>query len=175
MARHRYTELPISRRDVEQALRYARSVTARATSKDGSTMGVLLRQGTSAAAAFGYGVVEGRFGPQNLGPVSVDLLTAILLNVAGFSGIAGDYSGHAHNVAQGLLDGYAHRMGVGLGDMWKNPTATPQAQPTKVSGVPKTQEWGINPSPTRSLGPQAPLTAAEIATMGQVQFAGRRR
>ncbi len=156
-------DLPISRRDVQDALRFARSVSSRASGGgDKGITGTLIRQGTSGAAAFGYGVLEGRFGPLQVGPVPANLVAAILLNFAGFSGFAGGAASHVHDAAQGLLDGYLHTMGVSIGDKLSKsaPAAPPQV---KAAGA------------RRSIMGASPMTQAEIATMGQAHFAGRYR
>jgi hypothetical protein len=110
--------LNITRRDLEHAFAYANSLHSRGQSvaKHGEyVVGTVACQAESGIAAFGYGVIEGRVGPVKVGPISADLLAAILLHGAGFLGFTGKMSGHAHNFAQGLADGYLHRLGIGIG------------------------------------------------------------
>ncbi len=110
--------LNITRRDLEHAFAYANSVHSRGQSlaKHGEyVVGTVACQAESGLASFGYGVLEGRYGPVKIGPVSADLAAAVLLHGAGFLGITGKMSGHAHNFAQGLADGYLQRLGIGIG------------------------------------------------------------
>lgn len=108
----------ITRRDLEHAWNTAQSVHRRLSGHKGmieAGASAFTTQAESGLAAFGYGVLEGRHGPVKIGPVSADLLAAAVLHGVGVFGLAGEYGGHLSNFANGLLDGYLHRMGIGLG------------------------------------------------------------
>lgn len=128
-------------RDIENAIGYAGRLRdhARSISHQGEyVMGTVGQQATSGLAAFGYGVVLGRYGEVRIGPLPADVLGAACLHGAGFLGVFGEQAGHAHNAAQGLVDGYLQRVGIGLGArMMQQAKAPPPA--ARVSGRPLPQ------------------------------------
>lgn len=162
--------LNITRRDLEHAFAYANSLHSRGQSvaKHGEyVVGTVACQAESGIAAFGYGMLEGRVGPVKIGPVSADLLAALLLHGAGFLGVTGKMSGHAHNFAQGLADGYLHRLGIGIGtEMGKKAGRAPHqisgAQRSSIVGAARANIVGA----ARARG-MSQLTEAEIAALAQ--------
>lgn len=165
--------IELSRRDIEDALAHVGRMRdgARGMAKQGSyVVGTIAGQVESAFAAGSYGVVLGRYGEVRIGPAPADLLAAFGLHVAGFLGAFGDHAGHAHNFAQGLLDGYVQRLGIGLGARMmqasKAPAAAPGAPATpQVAGVRRAAR-----SPSYRFG-QAPdaLTVADLVQMADAQ------
>lgn len=160
--------LNISRRDVEEAIRYAGSVQRSISpyKAHGEYLaGTVACQAESGLAAFGYGMLEGRYGPIKVGPVHLDLLAGLALHAGGFLGVAGKHAGHVHNFAQGLCDGYLHRLGIGMGTTMG---LSAGVKPHTISG-------GTNPRGRFGGVPQnrrpAPLTQAEIAALAQQRMA----
>jgi hypothetical protein len=133
--------LQLSPRDVSQGIRHLRDQATRALDVGGraeESFGAIGGQLVSGAAAFGYGVLDGAFGPIKLGPVDADLLGALLCHGAGFFGLAGRFQFVAHSLGQGLFDGYLGRTGAGVGAQLAlsragQPSAAPSA-PAQVSG-----------------------------------------
>jgi hypothetical protein len=164
--------LNISRRDLEHAFAYANSLHSRGQSvaKHGEyVVGTVACQAESGLASFGYGVIEGRYGPVKIGPVSADLLAALLLHGAGFLGVTGKMSGHAHNFAQGLADGYLQRLGIGIGTTMGQKAGK---APHQISGAQHsatiigTRLRSTIVGAARSRG-MSQLTEAEIAALAQ--------
>lgn len=160
--------LNITRRDVEDAIRFAGS-TQRSLSpyrEHGEYLaGTVACQAESGLAAFGYGLLEGRYGPIKVGPVHLDLLAGLGLHAAGFLGVAGKHAGHVHNFAQGLCDGYLHRLGIGMGTTMAMNSGV---QPHRISGGtnPRGRFGAVHPSQR-----PAPLTQSEIAALVQQRMA----
>lgn len=159
--------LNISRRDVENALATMGSAHRSASRFKGHgeyVVGTFAAQAESGLSAFGYGALEGRFGPIKVGPVSADLLAAVLIHGAALLGVAGAHAGHAHNFAQGLMDGHLHRLGIGVGTAWGKSAGS---APAKVSGrAGHAFERGATHARVDAGGTK-PLTAAEIAALAQ--------
>lgn len=157
--------LHITRRDLEEAFNYANKIhkTGSGLREHGEyVVGTAAAQAESGLAAFGYGVLEGRMGPVKVGPVSGDLLAGLALHLAGFSGYAGKMRGHAHNFAQGLMDGYLHRLGIGVGT-----TMGMAAGHTAISTTDPKGAFAVGGSAPALTAGQVPLTQAEIAALAQ--------
>jgi len=89
------------------------------------TMGVVVQTTEIGVAAFGFGVMRGKFQDPNLMGVPIDLMAGLGLHVLGFFGGAGQYSSHSHNFGDGALASYLTSLGVGIGANWgKNNTST---------------------------------------------------
>jgi len=67
------------------------------------------------AASFGFGVVQGRTGGVKVVGVPLDLGAAVILHLAGFTGIAGKMADHAHSLGNGALASYLTSLGRGIG------------------------------------------------------------
>lgn len=84
------------------------------------------------AAAFGFGVIKGRWGAVEVVGVPVDLAAGVALHVLAFTGIAGKYGEHMHSLANGALAVWAGQMGTGVGakllDKANAPKATAQGE-----------------------------------------------
>lgn len=157
----------ITRRDVDHMIDFMKEAQGRALNyrkPAENAMGVLGSQAESGLAAFGYGVVEGAFGPVSLGPVPADLAGAFLLHLGGLFGLFGGAAGHAHNFAQGLADASLHRLGIGMGARW--------AQKPKAATAGTNARGGYHISGTNPRGRYdavagrasiKPMTEAEIA------------
>jgi hypothetical protein len=148
-------------RDLQSALDYAGRLrdSARSVSHQGEyVMGTVAQQATSGLSALGYGFLLGRYGEIKVGALSADLLGGAALHGAGLLGVFGRHAGHAHNAAQGLLDGYLQRVGIGLGARMQEAKAQP-AQP-RVSG-----SATMNPSYRFGGAKPEPLTVAQVVAM----------
>ena len=66
-------------------------------------------------ASFGFGVLGGHSGQVDVLGVPVDLGTGILLQLAGFAGLAGKWDKAAHDLGDGALASYFARLGARVG------------------------------------------------------------
>lgn len=149
--------MQLTRRDIASGLGQLRDQASRALDLGGRTetsFGAIGSQLVSGGASFGYGILDGCFGPIKLGPVQADLLGALLCHGAGFFGLAGRHQDVAHSLGQGLFDGFLGRLGSGIGaEMAIARAGQPQVPPasapianvsgrsatTAISGAPKRQ------------------------------------
>lgn len=157
--------LSISRRDVEEALDYAGRMRdhAKGMSHKGEyVLGTVATQAESGLAAFGYGVVLGKFGEVKIGPAPADLLAGVGLHAAGLLGAFGKHAGHAHNFAQGLIDGYVQRLGVGVGVRMAQKAAPPRVSGAMGGGLTSNT---VNPSYRFGAAQPEPLTVADVVAM----------
>ncbi len=153
----------ITRRDLDHALDFMKDAHGRAISKSKTgenAMGVIGSQVESGFAAFAYGALEGSMGPISVLDVPADAITSVVLHAAGLFGLFGGASGHAHNLAQGLGDGYLHRLGMGIGMKYASKPASAPSAVAKAAG-----RAGSFVSGTRTRSPMKPMTEAEIAAL----------
>lgn len=148
-------------RDLHHAMDYAGRLRdhARALSHTGEyVLGTTAQQAESGLAAFGYGVLLGRYGEIKIGPFSADVVGGVALHGAGLLGLFGKHAGHAHNAAQGLIDGFVQRVGIGIGAR-----STQKTAPAKVSGA--SNLGSINPSYRFGAAKPEQLSVADLVTM----------
>ncbi len=164
--------LNITRRDIDEAHRYARDAMSRVRGGRGATgrvVGQLTQTAEVALGAVGVGVLSGRYGPLNVQgvPVPIDLALGVAGHILGFTGLAGGLSNHIHNVSDGVLAAYLTKFGVGYG----------KALAEKAGVPPRMVVGGTGPMRSSSSLPKLgfgqvftgaePLTEAELATMAQ--------
>lgn len=155
--------LRISRRDIMHGYSIARRKHRRdAGAKSSSHYMTQATQSLEVGlTALGMGVLAGKYPNVSLGPVPVDLATALAAHLVGYVG--GKYlkgqSHHLHNIGDGAFASYLVKVGAGLGAGMglKNATA-----PT-ASGENALRYHGM---PGMNSG-AAPLTEAELAAMAQ--------
>ena len=92
------------------------------------TMEKVLRTAETGGMAFGFGMLNGRYGstPEVLG-MPLDLALGAALNIAGYLGAAGKHSDHLNNLGDGALAAYLTVLGTQVGAKMtasKAPTAT---------------------------------------------------
>ena len=68
-----------------------------------------------ATVALGFGYVQGRFGPQKLGPIPLELLLGSAGHIVGLMDLAGEFTPHLHNLADGAIASFANTWGRGVG------------------------------------------------------------
>lgn len=68
--------------------------------------------------AFGFGVLGGAKGAIDVLGVPIDLGAGILLQLAGFAGLAGKWDKVLHDVGDGALAAYFARLGARVGHNW---------------------------------------------------------
>lgn len=83
--------------------------------KGEETIGHLVTAAETSAAAFGFGMLQGRQGPVEIVGVPADLAAGTALHIAGFLGLGGKASGHLHAFADGALASYFFTLGRGVG------------------------------------------------------------
>lgn len=112
--------LTLSRGHLGSAISQAHRVHSRARAaleKMHHTTRTVVRTAEVSGAAFAFGLLQGRLPAtkQKVLGVPVDLGSAVLLHVFGFAGLGGDYSGHLHNLGDGVLASYTNKQGILLG------------------------------------------------------------
>jgi len=103
----------------EQAERMKKRV-AGATERSHETIATLVRTAEVGAAAFGFGVVQGRYGGIEVVGVPIDLGAGLLAHLGAMMGIGGNMSGHLHSFGDGALAAYLTTLGRGTGLGWKS-------------------------------------------------------
>lgn len=74
-----------------------------------------VRTAEVATVALGFGYIQGRFGPKKLGPIPLDLLLGSAGHVVGLMELAGEFTPHLHNLADGAIASFANTWGRGVG------------------------------------------------------------
>lgn len=109
--------MEISRAQVSDLRERAQRAMARARNmaeKSEAIVATALRTAEVGGAAFGMGVVKGRFGSIELVGVPIDLIASSGLHLLGFFG--GDkYADHLHALGDGALASYLTTLGAGVG------------------------------------------------------------
>lgn len=114
----------ISRAQLEKLRNRYQSMQARVKNlreKANETVGQLIQTTEVSVAAFGLGLINGRFVDKETGEPGVEILgvpldlgAAVVLHGIAFVG-GGKYSEHMHNLGDGALAAYLTTMGVGVG------------------------------------------------------------
>lgn len=107
--------LQITRADAEKLLKRAQGAgqaIKRARERADEVVGTVVQTTEIGTAAFGFGLVNGRWGGVEVLGVPLDLLAAGGLHVLGFVGVASD---HLHNFGDGALASFATTLGRGVG------------------------------------------------------------
>ncbi len=95
-------------------------------------MGVALEALEVSAAAFGLGVLRGRYGTVEVVGLPADLLAAIGLHVFGFAA-GGKYEEHWHHLANGAMGAWLNTLGAGVGAKMLQKQAQPAQLGTPAS------------------------------------------
>jgi hypothetical protein len=96
----------------------------RATEKADDVIDRVVRTTEVGATAFGFGVVQGRYGAIEVAGIPIDLGAAVLGHIGGFMGVGGRNAQHLHAFADGALASYAVTMGRGAGASWRQKAVT---------------------------------------------------
>lgn len=100
------------------------------TEKSEETVGQVIRTMEIGGAAFGAGLLKGRYGTVEVAGVPADLGAAAALHGLGFLG-GGRYKEHLHAFGDGVLASYLTTVGAGIGDrMARESAAATPALPT---------------------------------------------
>jgi hypothetical protein len=186
--------LTITRRDIEHAHalgKRALAQTDKMKEQGESIVGHISQSVEIGVGALGFGVLAGRYGAVNLGPVPLDLASGLAMHLLGFAGVAGKYADHLHNFGDGALASYWVKLGAGFGTAWRmkgglSPFAAAAPAPgasgetARMHGGMPTSHAGMGyryPTPyagstftpgayTTSMGASR-LTEAELASMAQ--------
>ena len=75
-------------------------------------VGTVVQTTEVAGTAFGFGVINGRWGSPEIVGMPVDLAFGVGLHALAFLGVAED---HAHNIGDGALASYTASLGAGIG------------------------------------------------------------
>lgn len=113
-------------------------------------MGVALEALEVSAAAFGLGVLRGRYGTIEVVGLPADLLAAIGLHVFGFAA-GGKYEEHWHHLANGAMGAWLNTLGAGVGAkmLQKQGQGQSMAAPSSVSAgalAPSSAMYGALPA-----------------------------
>lgn len=71
------------------------------------------------AAAFGWGVVKGKWGEVEIFGAPLTLVAGLSLHVLAFFGVAGNMGSHLHALGDGTLASWASTTGIAAGDAWR--------------------------------------------------------
>jgi len=183
--------LTITRRDIEHAHalgKRALAQTDKMKEQGESIVGHLSQSIEIGVGALGFGVLAGRYGAVNLGPVPLDLASGLAMHLLGFAGVAGKYADHLHNFGDGALASYWVKLGAGFGTAWRMKGGmSPFAAPAPGASGETARMHGGMPVPNAGYYPQAyghrggtftpgayttsmgasRLTEAELASMAQ--------
>lgn len=86
------------------------------------------------AAAFGFGVAQGRTGGVEVLGIPADLGAGVALHALGFAGVAGRQSDYLHAAGNGALACYLTTLGRGVGVEWKRKADGGASLPAGSSG-----------------------------------------
>lgn len=98
------------------------------TEKSEETVGQVIRTMEVGSAAFGAGLLKGRYGTVEIAGVPADLGAAAVLHGLGFVG-GGRYKEHLHSFGDGVLASYLTTVGAGIGDRMARESAAAAALP----------------------------------------------
>lgn len=79
------------------------------------------------AAAFGWGVIKGKWGEVEIFGAPLTLVAGLTLHVLAFFGVAGNMSTHLHAFGDGTLASWASTTGIAAGDAWRAKALAPAA------------------------------------------------
>ena len=95
------------------------------------TVEKVLRTAETGGMAFGFGLMNGRYGSTEVMGMPVELLTGAALNIAGYLGLAGKHSDHLNNLGDGALAAYLTILGAQTGANMKAKALAAPATTTK--------------------------------------------
>jgi hypothetical protein len=108
----------ISKADIMKMQKRITSLQSRAKNALAEAEGVMEGVVTAmevGGAAFGLGVVQGRYGPQDIWGIPLDLAVAIGMHGVALSGAGGEMKTHFQAFGNGALASYLNTVGRGLG------------------------------------------------------------
>lgn len=95
----------------------------------------LVRSTEISAAAFAFGVVNGKWGGVSLLGVPIDLLGGVGLHVAAFAGVGGKAAEHLHAFGDGALASYMAGLGRNVGRSIQTPEDRARIARSGTSGL----------------------------------------
>lgn len=126
----------ITRRDLDKALSVAHAAYRRDPDVISKATGRLRASLEINGAAFFTGLAQGRFGPMLLpGGIPAAAVAGLAMHFAGFFGLANHYDEDLHNLADGVLAGYAHTLGMGFGGKLRTSAGLPAIWGTSLAGA----------------------------------------
>ena len=168
--------LHITRRDIEEAHRYARDAIGRVRSYSNTgehVVGQVTQTVEVGLGAVGVGILSGYFGPLNIAgsPVPLDLAAGVAGHQLAFMGLAGRHAEHLHNFSDGVMAGYLAKFGVGYGKSLaqkagKTPAPVFSGQSRDFRGQSPIKQLLGNAISGTFTGAE-PLSEAELAAMAQ--------
>jgi hypothetical protein len=108
--------------------------------KDMSKVAVRTFEVATIAAGFGY--VQGRFGPKKVGPIPLDLLLGGAGHIVGFMELAGEFTPHLHNLADGAIASFANTWGRGVGRDGRAKSGQPPLVTGSIGAMPVIEATG---------------------------------
>ena len=145
--------LKLSAREIETIRNQGQRFAARAkglADKAEEAVNTFVQTTEISAAAFGFGMIQGRWQGVEVIGVPVDLGVGVGLHLLGFLGVGGKASPHMHNFADGALACYLTTVGKGVGNNMR------------LGGAGGAASSGALPG-----GGAAPLSDAEIAQLAR--------
>lgn len=123
--------LQMSRSEIMRLAKKAESLQNRvkkATEKADQVIEKVVRTAEISATAFGFGLIQGRYGAIELAGIPIDLAAGVGGHILGFMGVGGNMNSHLHALSDGALACYAVTMGKGAGAQWKSGTKKKTAE-----------------------------------------------
>jgi len=118
--------------DLEKKFTSAKTRLANVQKSAQAIVGSVVQTTEVAGTAFGFGVINGRWGSPEILGMPVDLAFGIGMHLLAFVDVAEE---HAHNIGDGALSSYTASLGAGIGrkmlveSAGKGPTNQLQPQP----------------------------------------------
>ena len=110
--------LQVSQAEVQEIVKTAasaQSAARRLKDKAEEQIGYVVQTMEVGLSAFGFGVLNGRYGGAEIFGMPADLATAVGLHVVGFLGLGGRFGEHIHNFADGAFASFVTTLGRGVG------------------------------------------------------------
>lgn len=101
------------------------------------------------ASAFGFGVVQGKYGGVEVVGIPLELAAGAGLHLLAFAGIGGHMSDHLHHFGDGALACYAATTGRGVGVEWRKKAAQENGAGKGELSAPKERLFGASSRGTR--------------------------
>jgi len=121
--------LQLSKNQITEIMRKADGAIKKAErvkDKSEQVINNVVRTMVVSGTSFAFGVANGRFGAVTPLGVPIDLGVGVAAHLAGFTGIVGNATAHAHAIGDGALAAYTYTVGRGTGKAWRKKSGLPE-------------------------------------------------
>lgn len=126
--------------------------------------GQAIRAAEVGGAAFGVGLLNGRFGAVDIMGIPLDLAAGVALHGAAALGLAGKYDEHIENVGNGVLAAYATKLGAGMGAQMRTSAGKPALNAGTSRSALDSKTWTSGAQDIFA-GDSTPVTKEEMAAL----------